>query len=85
MVVVDHDHAKELFDVPEDSISFTAAFNDGFSLHYLFHGDPRDDYHTRIIRGQLTQNISSSIPELVDELSAAFADLFEPNITEGTR
>jgi len=83
MVVVDHDHAQELFDAPEDRISFTAAFNDGFSLHYLFHGDPRDDYHTRVIRSQLTQNISSTIPKLVDELNAAFADEFESNITTG--
>lgn len=74
MVVVDHSHLKEFLEAPEDHVSFSIAFNDGFNLPYLFHGDPRDDYHTRVIRGKMTKNISSSIPALVDELNAIFAE-----------
>jgi len=84
MIVIDRDHAKELFDAPEDHISFSESFNEGFGLHYLFHGDPRDDYHIRIIRNQLTRKMSSFTSALVDELNEAFAAEFEQDMTAGT-
>jgi hypothetical protein len=83
LIVVDRDHIKEFFDAPEGDLSFEAGFVDGLSLREMFNGDPSNDYHKRPLQGELTQNIAASMPYIIDELSAAFADEFDLTLGEG--
>ena len=79
MIVVDRGHIDEFLSVPEEQISFQAGF-DSFSLYLMFVGDVRNSYHNSIIR-KMAQNLATS--EIVEELTAAFADELEPQVGKG--
>jgi len=74
-VVVDQDHVKELVDAPEDKISFHTSAKEQVQLKYTF-GESlaNDDHHAHIIRTKLTRKIGDLMPDMVDELSAAFEE-----------
>jgi hypothetical protein len=82
LIVVDRGHVKEFFDAPEDHVSFTTAYFDGFSVDYLFRSNPRDSYHNRAIRGPMTHNLNANTPEIANEVNAALDDELGPIVTK---
>lgn len=85
LVVIDRDHFQELFEAPEDQLSFNLALIKGGAFDYGFHGNVRNAYHADVIRNQLTQSLGGKMPDIVDELNAAFADELESIITDGIK
>ena len=82
-MVVDRDHFQELFDGPEDRLSFGQSLIRVGHFDYGFNGNILNSYHADVIRNQLTQNIQAKMPDIVDEVNAGFANELEPIITEG--
>lgn len=80
--MVDHDHLKEVFEAPNDEINFLEGLFESNDFRYTFYGDVYNEYHIRIIRNQLTQNIAALIPTIVDELNAALEDEVDTVVTE---
>jgi hypothetical protein len=83
MVIVDNTHLHEFLHAPEDQLSFNKGFIEGLSLPYLFRTNTFNNYHVRILRRNLTQNIGKSMADTVDELKAAFEDEFGSLISIG--
>lgn len=82
-MLIDRDHFHELFEAPEDRLSFNkAALRRGY-FNYAFKADILNTYHVDIIRNQLTQNLQAKMSDIVDELNASFADEFDRFITDG--
>lgn len=79
---MDHDHLKEVFEAPNDEINFLEGLFESNDFRYTFYGDVYNEYHIRIIRNQLTQNIAALIPTIVDELNAALEDEVDTVVTE---
>ena len=76
-VIVDRDHLKELIDAPEEHLSFQKAAGEIVASRYTFSRSiAENSYHIIVIREKLNRNISSLMPEIVDEFDAAFEDEF---------
>jgi hypothetical protein len=84
LVVVDRDHFQELFDAPEDRLSFGQSLIRANHFDYGFNGNVLNSYHAEVIRNRLTQNIQAKMPDIIDEVNAGFEDELEPTITNGT-
>jgi hypothetical protein len=82
LLVVDHDHLKEIFEAPNEEINFLEGLFGDTDFRYTFYGDVHNEYHVRVIRNQLTQNIASLIPDVVDELNAALEDEIDSVVRE---
>ena len=82
-MIIDQDHFRELFDAPEDRLSFNKATLKRGHFNYAFKADILNTYHVDVIRNQLTQNLQGKMSDIVDELNASFADEFDRFITEG--
>jgi len=82
LLVVDHDHLKEVFEAPNDEINFLEGLFGDTDFRHTFYGDVHNEYHVRVVRNQLTQNIASLIPDIVDELSVALADELDSVVSE---
>lgn len=82
LVVVDRDHIKELFSAPDSELNFLEAKLEHLDLRYTFKLDVHDDWHIDMIRNQLTQKISSLMPDIVDELTAAIGDELDLAVTK---
>lgn len=85
LVVIDRDHVKELFSAPDADLNFLEAKLEHLDLRYTFKLNVHDDWHIDMIRNQLTQKIPELMPQMVDELTAAFHDELEPVVTKGIR
>jgi hypothetical protein len=75
---VDHGSLKELYDAPEDQISFLAETYDKLEFDYTFQKSTRDVYHVPIMKTLLTQNIGGMLPGFVEEVELAFARCMMP-------
>ena len=82
LLVVDHDHLKEVLEAPNEEINFLEGLFGDTDFRYTFYGDVHNEYHVRVIRSQLTQNIASIIPGVVDELNAALEDELDSVVRE---
>ena len=85
LVVVDRAHFQELFDAPEDRLSFNLALIKSGAFDYAFRSNIRNPYHVELIRNQLTQSIGTKMSDVMDELNASFDEEIEPFITEGIK
>lgn len=76
-VIVDQNHVKELIDAPESDVSFHYSERELLQLRYTF-GESlaNDHHHAHIIRTKLTRKIAELMPDITDELDAAFNDEF---------
>ena len=82
-MVVPRQHLKELFSAPEDKLSLSVHSSESLALPYTFQRSvAEDDYHTTVVRTELSRRIPELMPEIVDELEAAIAD--EIPLTDGT-
>jgi hypothetical protein len=72
-----------MFDAPVDVISFHHDVKHTLELEYTFHKHMEDSYHVPVVRGKLTQNIGTMVPDILDEMQAAFADELA-GITDGS-
>ena len=82
VIVVDHGHLKELLEAPNDEINFIDGILGDTDLSHTFYGDVHNEYHIRVIRNNLTQNIVSLIPDTLDEVKAALADELDSVVPE---
>ena len=77
-MLVDKTHFKELFDAPEDQVSFIKNSSRGLQVKYTFSEEVAvDHYHAIVTKMQLSRHIPELMPVIVDELHAAFADSFK--------
>ena len=76
-VVVDGQRLKELFNAPDSDLNFLEGISEDTDFRYTFQADRHDNYHIRVIRDRLTQNIPTLMPEIIDELFTAVEDEFE--------
>jgi hypothetical protein len=82
-VIVPRQHLKEMFSAPEDKLSLKVHSAESLALPYTFQRSVgEDDYHTTVVRTELSRRIPELMPEIVDELEAAIAD--EIPLTDGT-
>jgi len=82
-VVVPRQHLKEMFSAPEDKLSLRVHSAESLALPYTFQRSVgEDDYHTTVVRTELSRHIPELMPEIVDELEAAITD--EIPLTDGT-
>ena len=82
-VVVPRQHLKEMFSAPEDQLSLKVHSAESLALPYTFQRSvAEDDYHTTVVRTELSRRIPELMPEIVDELGAAISD--EIPLTDGT-
>ena len=76
-IVIDRGHLKELFDAPEENLSFVKAAGDSLELKYTFNNEmARDHCHSIVTRAQLSRHLPELMPAIVDELTSAFDDEF---------
>ena len=78
--MVDRDHLQELLHAPNNELNFIEAIFEDADYRYIFPGDSYNMYHSHVIRTRLTQNIPSLIPDMVDEMTAAFGDEVESKL-----
>lgn len=78
---MDHDHLKEVLEAPNDEVNFLEGLVESTDFRYAFYGDIHNEYHVRIIRNQLTQNIAALIPSIVEELNVALDDEVDTVVT----
>jgi hypothetical protein len=84
-VLVDKTHYKELFDAPEEKLSFVSNVSKGLELSYTFNKEIAvDHYHAVVTKVQLTRHIPELMPVIVDELLASFGDIFK-DVGTGSR
>jgi len=77
-VLVDKSHFKELFDAPEDKLSFVKNSSRSLQMRYAFGKEAAvDHYHAIVVKMQLSRHIPELMPVIVDELHAACADSFK--------
>ena len=77
-MLVDKSHFKELFDAPEDQISFVKSSSRNLQMRYTFGKDSAaNHYHATVVKMQLSRHIPELMPVIVDELQAACADSFK--------
>ena|SRR5271156_177744 len=77
-VVVDKTYLKEFIDAPLEYISNYEASIDALEANYTFRPTVfQNDYHAHVVRHELTRNISDKMPDIVDELQAAFEDEYQ--------
>jgi hypothetical protein len=82
-VVVDRESLKELFSASEDTLSFTDPVSESLQLRYTFQESIAvNHYHVIVTRTELSRHIPELMPDIVDELGAAFED--EISVTNGT-
>lgn len=82
-MVVPRQHLKEMFSAPEDKLSLTVHSAESLAIAYTFQKSVgEDDYHTAVVRTELSRRIPELMPEIVDELEGAIAD--EIPLTDGT-
>lgn len=78
MILVDKTHYKELFDAPEEKLSFVSNASTGLELQHTFNKEIAvDHYHAWVTKVQLTRHIPELMPAIVDELLASFGDIFK--------
>lgn len=82
-VIVPRDVLKEIFDAPEDTLSFHGSSREQLQLkHTMGRSLVDNNYHVAVIKAELTRHISVKMPDIVDELNAAFKD--ELSVGHGT-
>ena len=81
-MVVPRQHLKEMFSAPEDKLSLKVHTAESLAIAYTFQKSVEDDYHTAVVRTELSRRIPELMPEIVDELEGAIAD--EIPLTDGT-
>ncbi|KAH9942851.1 cytochrome P450 [Amylocystis lapponica] len=65
----------ELRKLPDNQVSFTEAADETLHLRYSLGADAVDDpYHVGTVRNQLTRNLSSILPAVVDEVQIALKE-----------
>jgi hypothetical protein len=80
IVLVDKMHFKELFDAPEEQVSFLSNVLRGLQLSHIFSRETAiGHYHaiTMVTKTQLSRHIPEMMPAILDELRASFEDTFK--------
>ena len=77
MVIIDRKHLKEMYSADEDTMQFLPAAVEDSDFSCAFRADVFKRVHSRAIRLNLNHNIPVYMPELVNELIAAFDEEFE--------
>ena len=71
-------YLNEFINAPREYVSLYESSIDALEAKYTFRPTVfQNDYHSHVVRGELTQNISKKMPEIVDELQAAFEDEYQ--------
>jgi hypothetical protein len=74
-VMVGRDSLKELADAPEDTLSFEEYASKIIQSRYTFNENiATNHYHAVVIRSTISPKIGILMPDIVDEMSAAFDD-----------
>lgn len=76
-MVIDKTHLKELFDAPEQQVSFISNASRSLQIKYTLNKEMEyDHYHAVVTKMQLSRHIPELMPAIVDELVASFTDSF---------
>jgi hypothetical protein len=82
IVIVDRDHIKEVYTARDDELSNLAALQDILQQDYILHPEvARIRYQLKVIKSMMTRQIPNAMPDVLDEMQAAFDD--EMVVTEG--
>jgi hypothetical protein len=82
IVVVDRDHIKEVYTARDDELSHLAALTDILQQDYILHPEVTQiRYQLKVTKSMMTRQIPNAMPDVLDEMQAAFDD--EMVVTEG--
>ena len=71
---MDRSHLNEFFNASDEYLDVKKGIVALSDYRYIFNVDVYENYHIAVVRGQLTQNISALIPQIVDEVNATLVD-----------
>lgn len=80
-MVVDRDHIKELFDAPEDVLSFSHSAANFLQRKYTMDDPLIRSFVIDVIKEKLSRNIPVLMDAIIDEVQCAMADQFP--LTDG--
>ena len=77
-VVLNRAHLKEALDASEEDISAYKASVDALEAKYTFRPNVfTNNYHALVVREQFNRHMTEILPDMVDEIGAAFEDEFK--------
>jgi len=79
VIIVDRGHIKEMFQAPDSQLNFVQAILEEADFNTALRANGHNDYHKYVVRNQLTQNIASILPEMMEELELAFQEELKVN------
>src|SRR5271169_5339539 len=83
LIVVDHAHLKEFFEADDKILSNIEGILVDHDFRYTFRASIYNSLHVHVIRNQLTQQIASKMPDIIDELATVLGEDLDRIAGEG--